>query len=106
MNKTLTKYIVEGIKRDEKLTDVESITYPDGKTIVIADVESKFHLSVMSVLNNFPYFAPAIQALVPILTNGVDTMATDGIRIFINPRFTDNLSINECVFVIIHECMH
>lgn len=106
MSKTLTRYIVEGIRRDGKLTDVETITYPDGTTVNISDVESKFHLSVMSVLNNFPYFAPAIQSLVPILTNGVDTMATDGIRIFFNPRFTDKLSINECVFVIIHECMH
>lgn len=106
MSKTLTRYIVEGIRRDSKLSDVETITYPDGTTINISDVESKFHLSVMSVLNNFPYFAPAIQSLVPILTNGVDTMATDGIRIFFNPKFTDKLSINECVFVIIHECMH
>ena len=46
MSKTLTRYIVEGIRRDSKLSDVETITYPDGTTINISDVESKFHLSV------------------------------------------------------------
>lgn len=106
MNKSLSTYITEGLKRDGKLTDVESITYPDGKVVNIADVESKFHMCVMDILNEFNYFAPAVTALVPILTNGVDTMATDGIRLFMNPRFVEGLSFNECIFVILHECMH
>ena len=33
-------------------------------------------------------------------------MATDGIRIFMNPRFTAELTDTQCIFVILHECMH
>lgn len=106
MNKSLSSYIAEGLKKDGKLTDVESVTYPDGTTVNIADVESKFHMCMMDILNEFSYFAPAVQSLVPILTNAVDTMATDGIRLFMNPKFVNELSFSECIFVILHECMH
>lgn len=106
MSKSLTQYITEAIRRDNKLIDLDEITYPDGTVVKMSDVEQKFRLSTMTVMNEFSYFAPALQNLVPIFTNGVNTMATDGVRIFMNPRFTNELSINECVFVLLHECMH
>ncbi len=106
--KKLTDYILEAVKRDGtlKITDCETITYPDGTTIKVADLEEKVQLCIMTVISKFPFFAPAIKALIPIFTNALDTMATDGVRLFMNPRFTNGLSYDECVFVFLHECMH
>ena len=103
--KSLSQYIIEAFKRS-KLVDQETITYPDGKVVNMSEVEEKVRLSMMTIHSRFPYFSPAIKALIPIFTNEVDTMATDGIRLFMNPRFTDELDYTLCVFVLLHECMH
>ena len=107
MGKTLTTYVNEAVKgSDIRLVDMEEIVYPDGKVIKIADVEEKFHTSCMYIFSAYAFFAPAVKALTPIITNEIDTMATDGIRIFMNPRFTAELTDTQCIFVILHECMH
>lgn len=107
MGKTLTTYVNEAVKSsDVRLVDMEEIVYPDGKVIKIADVEEKFHTSCMYIFSAYAFFAPAVKALTPIITNEIDTMATDGIRIFMNPRFTAELTDTQCIFVILHECMH
>lgn len=103
--KSLTQYITEAFKR-QKLTDLDEITYPDGTVVNMNDVEEKVRMSMMTIHSRFPYFSPAIKALTPIFTNEINTMATDGVRLFMNPRFTDKLDYTQCVFVLLHECMH
>lgn len=105
MNKTLGQYINESVA-SSKLEDLEEIKYPDGKVIKMEDVMEKVRLANYLIFNRFSYFAPALKALTPIYTNAVDTMATDGIRLFMNPRFTDGLTDQQTIFVLLHECMH
>jgi predicted metal-dependent peptidase len=55
----------------------------------------------------FPYFAPALLALVPHETDKVPTMgATDSFILLWNPKFVATLTHEECAAVLIHEAMH
>ena len=105
MSRSLKQYINEA-RGGGKLTDQEEIVYKDGTVVKMSEVEEKFRTSTFYIFNNFGYFAPALKALTPIWTNEIDTMATDGIRLFMNPKFTAKLSDQQCIFVLLHECMH
>lgn len=103
--KSLTQYITEAFKR-EKLTDLDEITYPDGTVINVAELEDFVTKCFVTIFAKYPFFTPALKSLIPIWTNDIDTMATDGIRLFLNPKFTKGLSYDQCIFVLLHECMH
>lgn len=62
-----------------------------------------------------PFFGDVVAKLQPVWTFEIyqggrvvslDTQATDGYHLFMNPWFTYNLTTEEKVFLLAHECMH
>lgn len=92
----------------KKLEDLNEVVSPfTGETInmkkVMYDVEqAKFLIGTQS-----PLFRPFIHDMTPtVYTWLVGTMATDGVRLFINPEFANKLSWLGKIFVLLHEIMH
>ncbi len=104
----LKQYITEASKPMRKIEDMEEIVYSDGTVIKVQDMIDNWFLATTIIYTNYSFFNVALSRLVPIYTNSVKTMATDGIRIFINPHFmmTELSDMNALVFVIMHELMH
>ena len=61
---------------------------------------------MQQVAQKYPFFERLIRELSIIYTFQVKTQATDGTRLFINPEFTDDLSMKMKAFVLMHETMH
>jgi predicted metal-dependent peptidase len=53
-----------------------------------------------------PFFGGFVSKLRTIYTFRVETQATDGFNLFVNPQFTYNLDMTGKVFVLAHELMH
>ena len=104
--KSLLKYVTEGLLGKTKLEDYDKIVYEDGYEVDMQAVKEKIKSCYMYIMSNVKYFTPALKSLTIIYSNKCDTMATDGIRLFINPRFADGLTDMQVVFVLLHECMH
>ena len=63
------------------------------------------------IANKYTFFGDLLYQLGVFITHKdekrITTMATDGFRILINPRFIlEDLTIQETVFVVVHEIMH
>jgi len=84
---------------------------PDGKTYDMQQIQEYVEASVDYINKYCPYLTPFSTKLIRCFTFAVDTMATDGIYIFINPGFVLNL-VEKCngldgvLFVLIHEIYH
>lgn len=61
--------------------------------------------TVMMVLTQ-PFFSNLLLSLTRHYTDAVPTMATDGVKLFINPSFAAELSDAEILGVFVHEAMH
>jgi predicted metal-dependent peptidase len=59
-----------------------------------------------ALVHIMPVFGGFVNKLRHIYTFRVQTQATDGVNIFINPQFTYNLDLTGKVFVMAHEIMH
>ena len=78
----------------------------DGTIIDMKEVDFEMESAKTAIVSQSALFAPYIHHFIPIYTWLVPTMATDGIRLFVNPKFANDLSWEEKIFVIIHEIMH
>lgn len=59
------------------------------------------------IVRQSPLFRPYVHELTPtIYTWMVRTMATDGVRLFINPEFASKLNFTGMLFVLLHEIFH
>ena len=90
----------------DKLENQKTITGPDGKEINMKELMFEVQSARTAIVSQDPYFGPFVHELRIIYTWLVPTMATDGVRLFINPAFGDYLTWLEKIFVIIHEIMH
>jgi predicted metal-dependent peptidase len=86
--------------------DYETIVCPDGTVIdMVALIDDQYR--AMAALNHLaPMFGGFISQLKFIYTFRIKTQATDGLRIFVNPQFTNNLDFTGKCFVMAHEIMH
>lgn len=66
------------------------IQAPSRNFIFIKDILDNLNINITSSIGGHP----------------INTMATDGVNLFINPMFGSNISQDEFTFVIIHEIMH
>lgn len=55
---------------------------------------------------NHPFFGSLIMRLEIIMTSAVDTMATDGKKLYCNPSFLDEVNERELEFIVCHEGLH
>jgi predicted metal-dependent peptidase len=78
----------------------------DGTKIDMKSLDFEMESARTAIVSQSPLFAPYIHHFTPIYTWLVPTMATDGIRLFVNPQFANELSWEQKIFVMIHEIMH
>lgn len=97
------------LDRDEKgkkWEDYDTIRCLDGTIIdmnKLIQEQAKARAALIHLEPMFAAFAPKLQT---VYTFHIDTQATDGYHLFVNPQFTSGLTFEEKVFVMAHECMH
>lgn len=67
---------------------------------------SKLAIARTMLLCNNGFFGMLIMHLKIMLSEGFDTAATDGEKVYFSPEFLKGLSVNETIFVLHHEIMH
>lgn len=106
-----TSHILESKFGDEsqegkKWEDYETIVCPDGEVIDMVALIDEQHKAIAGLIHIAPELMGFLSSLSLIYTFRVQTQATDGLRIFVNPQFTNKLSFTEKCFVMAHEVMH
>lgn len=86
--------------------DYDTIVCPDGQVIDMNKLLDDQQRAEAGLVHIMSFFGGFIGKLRKIYTFKVETQATDGYNLFINPQFTYNLDMTEKVFVLAHEVMH
>ncbi|NJO90551.1 MAG: hypothetical protein HC831_17505, partial [Chloroflexia bacterium] len=89
-----------------RIEDCKEVQAADGTWIDMDNLDFEMESAKTAIVGQSPLFGPYIHEFRPIYTWVVPTMATDGIRLFVNPQFANELSWEAKIFVIIHEIMH
>ena len=89
-----------------KIEDCDIVYGEDGTAIDVKKLKTDMESAKVAIVTQSPLFAPYVHEFTPIYTWLVETMATDGIRLFVNPLFAYKLDWYQKIFVIIHEIMH
>lgn len=89
-----------------KIEDLDQVYGLDGKLIDMKELKFEMESAKTAIVSQSPLFAPYVHEFIPIYTWLVPTMGTDGVRLFVNPEFANNLTWIQKIFVIIHEIMH
>lgn len=92
-----------GVKKWE---DYDKIICPDGQEIDMQSLLDDQERAKAALVHLQPFFSEFIGLLRPVYTFRIETQATDGKNLLINPQFTYNLDFSQKVFVIGHEIMH
>ena len=93
----------------EKLEDMDTVVSPYNteKTIDMKKLKKEIEKIKANIVTQSDLYRPYVHDMSPtIYTWAVQTMATDGVRLFINPEFADSLPWLGKIFVILHEIMH
>lgn len=99
----------EGWDKDrdgKRWEDYDTITCPDGQVIDMVKLLRDQATAKASLLHIMPWFGECLGQLREIYTFRIETQATDGFNLLINPQFTYNLDNTGKVFVMAHEVMH
>jgi hypothetical protein len=73
---------------------------------LIRETEDDVQRCVAIIVGLYKFFAEFVYSMRFIYTYRVNTMATDGKNIYVNPRFAKTLTDKQMVFVICHEILH
>jgi predicted metal-dependent peptidase len=90
----------------KKWEDYETIKCPDGQVIDMQELLREQERAKAALTHIIPWFGGLLSKLRVIYTFHVDTQATDGYNLFVNPQFTYNLDLTGKVFVMAHEVVH
>jgi predicted metal-dependent peptidase len=92
----------------QKIEDMDAAISPyTGKTINVKKVKEDIEKAKYKIVTQSPLYRPYIHEMTPtIYTWLIETMGTDGVRLFVNPEFADNLSWMGKIFVLVHEIYH
>lgn len=86
--------------------DYDTILCPNGQEISMTDLLEEQARAKAALVHLAPMLGGFIGKLTMIYTFKVETQATDGLRVFVNPQFTYNLDLTGKCFVMAHEVMH
>ena len=91
-----------------KLIEQDEVTSPyTGKKIDMKKLRAEMEEAKFKIVSQSPLYGPYVHDFDPVIyTWLVPTMATDGVRLFVNPEFASNLTWLGKIFVLIHEIMH
>ena len=90
----------------KKWEDYDTIRCIDGEIIDMQKLLRDQAMAEAACRRLFPYFGGLITRLRVIYTFRVETQATDGTNLFVNPQFTSHLTANQKIAVMMHEVMH
>lgn len=90
----------------KKWEDYDTIICPDGQEIDMQALLDDQERAKAALVHLCPFFGEFIGKLRPVYTFRIETQATDGKDLLINPQFTYNLDFSQKVFVLAHEIMH
>ena len=90
----------------KKWEDYDTIICPDGQEINMQALLDDQERAKAALVHLCPFFGDFISKLRPVYTCRIETQATDGKDLLINPQFTANLNFSQKVFVMAHEIMH
>lgn len=90
----------------KKWEDYDTIVCPDGEVIDMANLLQDQQRAMAALSHLVPAIGGFVSKLRPIYTFKVDTQATDGYNLFVNPQFTAHLDLTGKTFVLAHEIMH
>lgn len=90
----------------QRWEDVDFIELPDGEMIDMKKLLKDQQLAKAALNTRLPHIGILAEKLRFIYTFEVDTQATDGYNVFVNPKFTNDLTIEGKMFVMAHELMH
>ena len=92
--------------KGKKWEDYDTILCPDGEVIDMQKLLEEQQRACAALGHLLPALGGFVSKLRFIYTFRVDTQATDGYNIFINPQFTSHLDLTGKTFVLGHEIMH
>lgn len=92
--------------KGKKWEDYDTILCPDGEVIDMQKLLEEQQRACAALGHLLPALGGFVSKLRPVYTFRVDTQATDGYNIFINPQFTSHLDLTGKTFVLAHEIMH
>ena len=92
--------------KGKRWEDYDTIVCPDGQVIDMNKLLDDQNRAVAGLIHIMPFFSGLVSKLRTIYTFKVQTQATDGYNLFVNPQFTYNLDMTGKVFVLAHEIMH
>lgn len=93
-------------KDGKRWEDYDTIVCPSGHIVDMQKLLDDQNRAKAALLHLQPFFSAFVGKLRPVYTFRIQTQATDGVNLFINPEFTDKLDLTEKVFVLAHEIMH
>jgi predicted metal-dependent peptidase len=108
-NKIVKQVLESGWDEDtngKKWEDYETIVCPDGQIIDMVDLIDQQYKAMAALTHLAPMFGGFISKLRYVYTFKVQSQATDGFNVFVNPQFTANLDFTGKCFVMAHELMH
>jgi len=109
MSQIIKEGSIEKFDRDskgKKWEDYDTIVCPNGEVIDMQKLIEEQHRAAAALGHLLPALGGLVSKLRFIYTFRVDTQATDGYNIFINPQFTSHLDLTGKTFVLAHEIMH
>ena len=86
--------------------EYDTIKCPDGTIVDMVKLLDEQQRAKAALVHIMPFFGGFINKLRTIYTFHVETQATDGYNLFVNPQFTAGLDLTGKVFVMAHEIMH
>lgn len=92
--------------KGKRWEDYDTIKCPDGEIIDMQKLLEEQQRACAALGHLLPALGGFVSKLRFIYTFRVDTQATDGYNIFINPQFTSHLDLTGKTFVLAHEIMH
>lgn len=93
-------------RNGKKWEDYETIICPDGQEIDMVNLLEEQARAQAALVHLAPMFGGFVSKLRFIYTFRIQTQATDGFNLFVNPQFTANLDFTGKCFVMAHEVMH
>lgn len=92
--------------KGKRWEDYDTIKCLDGTIIDMNKLIQEQARAKAALIHLEPMFSSFANQLHTVYTFHIKTQATDGYHYFVNPQFTAEMTFEEKVFVMAHECMH
>jgi predicted metal-dependent peptidase len=92
--------------KGKKWEDYDTIKCPNGEVIDMQKLLEEQQRACAALGHLLPALGGFVSKLRFVYTFRVDTQATDGYNVFVNPQFTSHLDLTGKTFVLAHEIMH